>query len=179
MKTLVHLSGLVQNSKLFLAKKINRSTGLLAVLAIAALTFAGCEENMWLKSEKKLRNNLEGTWTRLWVTKVVTVNESWTFRDGVIVIVSTELTTNSLDDGYIDLNTSDNKDTVTYDVGNYSVDAKVDNAYLRLSNLEENIIEAAKQGLSAKWTIVDIDGSLLYIAAENSSAIIQREFEKK
>jgi hypothetical protein len=147
--------------------------------ALITITFTSCEENMWLRSEKKLRNDIQGTWNRLFVTSHVTANEYWTFKDGVIAITTVEITGSSLDDGYADVNKTDGQDTLTLDYGNYNVDAKIDNAYLRLSGLEENIIESAKQGLNAKWTIVDIDSKTFYIAAENGSAIIQREFEKK
>jgi len=151
---------------------------MVSVLILIAITFAGCEENMWLKSEKKLRGKIEGSWTRLQVSANYSSDEIWTYRDGVIVIVTTEKKSNGTDEGYADFNKSD-LDTLVLDVGNYSLDAKIDNAYLKLSGLEENIVESAKQGLNAKWTIVDIDGSVLYIAAENGSAVIQREFEKR
>lgn len=153
---------------------------ILALFVILALIgFSSCEENMWLRSEKKVRNKLEGTWNRLFVTSVISKNETWNFANGVVVIVETEKIDNHTDDGFIDLNKTDNVDTITVDYGNYSVDAKIDNVYLKLSNLEENVVESAKQGLSAKWTFVDIDNHIMYIAADNGAAIVQREFEKK
>lgn len=151
----------------------------ISLLFLISLTFSSCEENMWLRSEKKLRGKIEGSWSRLFVTSNVTNNETWTFNDGVLVIDITEKTPNNKDDNYDDSNDADGLDTLYMDYGNYSVDANLDNAYLKLDNLEKFTIESAKQGLNAKWTIVDIDGGILYIAAENGSAIIQREFEKK
>lgn len=147
-------------------------------LCLMAIGFYSCEENMWLKSEKKLRNNLEGTWNKLFVTANVSSIETWTFKDGVILIVGTEKKDNGIDDGYTDLVTNDKLDTLMLDAGNFSVDAKIDNSYIKLYNLEETVIESAKQGLNGKWTIVDIDSDILYIAADNGSAIIQREFQK-
>lgn len=148
-------------------------------IIFVVLFLSSCEENMWLRSEKKVRNELEGNWNRLSMTKNVIKIETWSFKDGVVVITETEMVPNNLDDGFKDLNTSDGLDTVTIDVGNFSLDTKLNNVFLRLSELEKNVVESAKQGLNAKWTIVDIDKNLLFIAADNGSAIIQREFEKK
>ena len=149
------------------------------LLLMAVFAFSSCEENMWLRSEKKLKSQIQGTWSRIPLQANAKKDETWTIRDGVIAIAETEKQNNGKDDGYKDMNTSDNLDTLVYDLGNYSVDAKLDNAYIRLSGLEEDVVESAKQGLSAKWTIVDIDNSILVLAAENGSAVIQREFEKK
>jgi hypothetical protein len=150
----------------------------LFLLALMVTGFYSCEENMWLKSEKKLRGQVEGSWNRLYPGAGVQVYETWTFKDGVVSIVITEKEHNTTDEGYADFNKTD-VDTISVDYGNFSIDTKIDNAYLKLSNLEKNVVESAKQGLNAKWTIVDISGTILYIAAENGSAIIQREFEKK
>jgi|GEM_PF-699035 len=155
------------------------ATGKISLAVLLVAGFISCEENMWLKSEKKLRGQIEGTWDKLFVTSHVYTNETWEFKDGTILITVTEKTDNHFDDGYVDLNKADGLDTMIMDLGNYSINAKIDNAYLTLSNLEENVVESAKQGLNAKWTIVDISNGGMYIAADNGTAIIQREFEKE
>ncbi len=171
--------------QLFINEKIRFKTGriirsLSGIVLFVSLVIgmSGCEENMWLRSEKKLRGKIEGSWNKLFVTQQVVSKETWTFKDGVLVITGVEKNPNSIDDGIADVVQNDGSDTLSMDIGNYSIDAKIDNAYLKLSNLEKNVVESAKQGLNGKWTIVDIDNNTLYIAAENGSAIIQREFEK-
>jgi hypothetical protein len=133
----------------------------LLVLAFSfmLLTVVGCENNDLLLSEKKLNSKIQNNWKVLSPSTTIDYNEIWSFRDGKVVIVSKDET------GV--------EKTVT---GTYSVDTKINNAYVTLSgfNFENQIASHwLASELNRKWTIVELDNGIMYLSGKDDKNVIR------
>jgi hypothetical protein len=65
-------------------------------------------------------------------------------------------------------------------VANFNVDADIFNAYLNLEIRSGNNINDQNLVLVPSWEFVELDGDVLYIAADNASgtSVLQKEFFK-
>jgi hypothetical protein len=133
----------------------------LLVLAFSfmLLTVVGCENNDLLLSEKKLNSKIQNNWKVLSPSTTIDYKEIWSFRDGKVVIVSKDET------GV--------EKTVT---GTYSVDTKINNAYVTLSgfNFENQIASHwLASELNRKWTIVELDNGIMYLSGKDDKNVIR------
>jgi hypothetical protein len=133
----------------------------LLVLAFSfmLLTVVGCENNDLLLSEKKLNSKIQNNWKVLSPSTTIDYKEIWSFRDGKVVIVSKDET------GV--------EKTVT---GTYSVDTKINNAYVTLSGFTyENQIAShwLASELNRKWTIVELDNGIMYLSGKDDKNVIR------
>jgi hypothetical protein len=123
------------------------------------LTVVGCENNDLLLSEKKLNSKIQNNWKVLSPSTTIDYKEIWSFRDGKVVIVSKDET------GV--------EKTVT---GTYSVDTKINNAYVTLSgfNFENQIASHwLASELNRKWTIVELDNGIMYLSGKDDKNVIR------
>jgi hypothetical protein len=151
-------------------------------LFLAAIFLSSCEDSMFLKSEKVLKNKIRKTWQMdafgnqalIYFIGGDTVyyNEFWTFKDDKLYTIR-ELVNpgNFYDFGTVDSVQNDNKDTV--DIATFSIDTKIFNAYLKLT-----LISGGTQYFVDKWEIIELDSDILDIAADDpgGSGVIQYEF---
>jgi len=130
------------------------------------MTFASCENNDLLLSEKKLNSKIQNNWKVLSASTTVDYNEIWSFSDGNIVIASK-------DEAGI-------QHTVT---GHYAIDTKINNAYITLSgfNYPNQIASHWKsEELNRKWTIVQLDNGVMYISGiDNNNVLRSIEFVQR
>ena len=132
---------------------------LLLAFSFMLLTFVGCENNDMLLSEKKLNSKIQNNWKVLSPSTITDYNETWSFRDGNVVIVSKDKT--------------GAEKSVT---GKYSIDAKINNAYLTLSGFNyQNQIAShwLASELNRKWTIVELDNGIMYISGIDDKNVIR------
>ena len=132
---------------------------LLLAFSFMLLTFVGCENNDMLLSEKKLNSKIQNNWKVLSPSTITDYNETWSFRDGNVVIVSKDKT--------------GAEKSVT---GKYSIDAKINNAYLTLSDFNyQNQIAShwLASELNRKWTIVELDNGIMYISGIDDKNVIR------
>ncbi len=162
---------------------------------------AGCDSNWnWFRSEKKIKQQLEGTWRRIYL-EITSEREFWTFSDGKIDIFRNDTAaysftivcdtctcnfpftcpTSCCDNGLVDLNFKDGNDTIIIDAGNFSVDANLISACV----ITKDLTSTGESNYNFKWTIVELDERILYIVADKVDAAgivvgnIQREFIKQ
>ena len=132
---------------------------LLLAFSFMLLTVVGCENNDLLLSEKKLNSKIQNNWKVLSPSTTIDYKEIWSFRDGKVVIVSKDET------GV--------EKTVT---GTYSVDTKINNAYVTLSgfNFENQIASHwLASELNRKWTIVELDNGIMYLSGKDDKNVIR------
>ncbi|HNQ12743.1 MAG TPA: hypothetical protein PKH65_04145 [Bacteroidia bacterium] len=129
------------------------------------LSFSSCENKQWLQSEKKLKKEIQGSWQRIYASPSIENRyEHWIFNDGAIYITKRNT------DGSID----------TTDHGKYRIDATMFEPFLITSDLEQHVPNVSMEKLNGKWTIVELEDGILYIAHQpENSGVIQREFIKK
>jgi hypothetical protein len=133
---------------------------LMCVLLSGLFLTSGCENNEILLSEKKLNNELTGSWKIVAPRPVSDYDETWTFANGVVTISSVNGTKNI---------------AVT---GNYSVDTKFSKAFIRLSGFNFPPTERLSSGFTAadlnrKWTLVQLDEKVLYISTTDDRGAIR------
>ena len=178
----------VKNIYLILFHYFNTMKTFKLLFVSALIVFSSCENFTWFQSEDTVKKEIQGTWERqfLSVNEITYFHEYWDFKDGKVHVFSHDLTPydpacthmqNYCDEGYPDLIRTDGNDTIILDSGNYAIDAKIDKVFLNtteLTAIDEN-------NYNHKWTIVDIDNSILYIAADKTdlTGIVQREFNKQ
>ena len=132
---------------------------LLLAFSFMLLTFVGCENNDLLLSEKKLNSKIQIKWKVLSASTSTDYNEIWSFRDGKVVIVSKDET--------------GAEKSVS---GTYSIDAKINNAYITLSGFNyPNQIAShwLASELNRKWTIVELDNGVMYISGVDDKNVIR------
>ncbi|HKR03075.1 MAG TPA: hypothetical protein VJY62_00460 [Bacteroidia bacterium] len=152
----------------------------------AVMFFYSCENFDWFRSEDTMNKQIQGTWSREFLTNNQKV-ELWTFKEGRLKVFSYDLapydtnckyTTGNCDEGLYDVNRKDGNDTLILDSGSYSIDAKLTVSYLKTNELVSNGVE---YNYTYKWTIIQIDDKILELVADRKDAAgnIQREFEKE
>lgn len=151
------------------------------ILAGTCLFLFGCENFTWFQSEGTVNKQIQGTWKREFL-RIIDQHEEWTFKDGKINVIRYDLQDTCVgyycDQGIRDVNFFDKNDTILLDTGNYNVDAKIDKVFLKTTDFKASQPE---NNYNHKWTIVEIDGEILYIAADGTDdiGVVQREFVKK
>ncbi len=143
---------------------------LLILAGLLSMTFISCEQNDLLLSEKKLNEKIQKTWKVLFSNSNDS-KERWTFSNGEVVL--------NYDKVYPDT-------TINYSfIGNYSIDARFSKAYVKLSafsfpdSLKFTNSLFTAEDLNRAWTIVMLDGDVLYLSAtDNRGAIRSLEFVK-
>ena len=143
---------------------------------VMTFLFTACEDNMFLRSEKNLKKEIQHVWKREFLT-FSTYEEDWNFVNGKVYITRIEFNGNdTLDNGLIDLNTHDNVDT--FDISEYSINAKIFNSFIKFSTFsaDSSVIQ-----YNTEWTIVELSDNVLYLATDgpHGSGVLQREFTKK
>ncbi len=130
------------------------------LLAGVFMCFISCESNHFLKSEKKLKSDIVGTWNRVLFGNEL--EESWTFVDGNLKI----------------LQPSRHGDTL--DVGTYSIDATLTTPYLKIENTTYTNQNPGGDTYNYKWSIIKLDNKVLEIASESDNGgLAQIEFIKQ
>lgn len=177
-------------------------------LLLPVLIFVGCEDNMVLRSSKKMKEELQGTWKRnhLGVIPYFSCNtgggnatnyyfqEYWIFKGDRLYTVYNFTTAPSCGFSYPDAGTKDlSIDTIGssqfthYDkidtniVANFDVDANVFRAFLNLDFISgNNDTVISDNNLVPEWEFVELEDNRLYIAADNETgtAVLQKEFYK-
>lgn len=145
---------------------------LLFILAgLLSITFISCEQNDLLLSEKKLNEKIQKTWKVLYSNSNDS-HETWNFSNGEVVL------------NFKRYNGS-NVSLDTTLIGNYSIDARFSKAYVKLSGFSySDTLGVTNSGFSAEdlnraWTIVLLDGDVMYLSAtDNRGAIRSIEFMK-
>jgi hypothetical protein len=132
---------------------------LILAFSFMLLTVVGCENNDLLLSEKKLNSKIQNKWKVLSASTTTDYNEIWSFRDGKVVIVSKDET--------------GAEKSVT---GTYTIDTKINNAYVTLSGFNyQNQIAShwLASELNRKWTIVELDNGVMYISGIDDKNVIR------
>lgn len=155
------------------------------LFAMAVVVFSSCEDSMVLKSEKKMKKDLQGTWKRdfqgrhLFVkvgTDSVFYDENWIFSDDQFYTTYNYYIQNSLDVGTPDINLNDNVDTAI--ISKFKVDAKLTRAFLKFQLISGG--NDSNVTYIDKWEFVTLKNSVLYLATDNpdNNGVAQREFYK-
>jgi hypothetical protein len=147
---------------------------LMALAGLVMISLTGCEQNDLLLSEKKLNEKIQKTW------KVIFANsndshETWSFNGGGVAI---------------NLKKYDTNNNITFDttlLGNYSIDAKLTKAYVKLSGFtfgDSTSVTYTNSNFKAvdlnrAWTIVVLENDVMYLSAtDNAGAIRSLEYIK-
>lgn len=179
-----------------------------SILACMVLLFTSCEDNMFLRSSKKMKEELQGTWKRNHLGIIPCFNcntgggniakyyfqEYWIFKDDRLYTVYEFSSPVQCGINYPDIGTKDfsidtvgTNDFIHFDkvdtniVANFSVDAKVFKAFLNLEFVSGNTdTTASDNNLVPSWEFVELEDNRLYIAADNQTgnAVLQKEFYK-
>jgi hypothetical protein len=179
----------------------------LVLLSIVVL-MSGCEDNMVLRSSKKMKDELQGTWKRnhLGVIPFFACNtgggnsinyyfqEYWIFKGDRLFTVYNFTTAPSCGSTYPDIGTKDlSIDTIgtnqfvhfdktdTNIVASFDVDANVFRAFLSLEFISgNNDTIISDNNLVPEWEFVELEDNRLYIAADNETgtSVLQKEFYK-
>jgi len=143
----------------------------------SVVLFSSCEDNMILRSEKKMKKELQGTWERQFLGDTsIHFREYWTFSGSNLYTTFIENNPpDIIDNGAVDVTLADNVDTVV--ISGFKVDAKITRAYLKLQLVDRGV-DTTK--FVDKWEFVQLDGSVLYLATDdpNGNSVLQLEFLK-
>ena len=145
---------------------------------------SSCEDSMILKSEKKMKQDLQGTWERqtqgLYPVFRCGVDsfyftENWVFSGNNYYTVFFYEAANTCDRGTPDLNLLDKADTAI--VGTFKVDTRIFDAFLKLQWISG---ADTLTPFIDKWEFVTLDKDVLYLATDDprSNSVVQREFYK-
>ena len=178
------------------------------VLLSTAMVFTSCEDNMVLRSSKKMKEELQGTWKRnhLGIIPYFACNTGggnstnyyfqayWIFKADRLYTVYNFTLAPSCGSSYPDVGTQDfSMDTIggtqfihfdkidTNIVANFDVDADVFRAFLNLDFISgNNDTIVSDNNLVPEWEFVELEDNRLYIAADNETgtAVLQKEFYK-
>lgn len=188
---------------------IDMKTTLKIILVLLILSpLAGCEDNMFLRSKKKMKEELQGTWKKnhlgnnpSFVCNIAPnnsteffVQEYWIFKDDRLYTVYDYSTSPTCGFTYPDIGTPDlsldtlasgqyvhfdNSDTNV--VAGFSIDTDVFKAFLNLEFISgNNDTLVSDNNLVPEWEFVELEDNRLYIAADNASGntVLQMEFYK-
>ena len=164
---------------------IMRSRVFLFITMVVLLS--SCEDNMLLRSEKKLKKDLQGTWLRSFQglpslascgTADIPYSEYWTFKDNRLVTYYIYESVSSCDVGTFDSLYSDKNDTVI--VSDFKIDTKVFNSFLKLQLISGASDTAGNNLFVDKWEFIELSDNVLYLAANDPSGngAVQREFSR-
>lgn len=146
-------------------------------LLFVAVLLTACEDNMWLRSEKKLKEKIQGTWEREMLGDTnFHFREQWIFSGDMLHTVYYELDSpDLLDSGTKDSVLSDNADTVVKT--KFTIDTRITRAFLKLQLIDRGV---DTNTFVDKWEFVELDDKVLYLATDDpvSNSVLQREFFK-
>lgn len=146
-------------------------------LLFFTVLLTACEDNMWLRSEKKLKEKIQGTWEKETLGDTnIHYREQWIFEGDMLHTVFIETEPPDIDDsGTADSVISDNRDTVVKT--NFTIDTRLTRAFLKLQLIDRGVDTTT---FVDKWEFVELDDKVLYLATDDpvSGAVLQREFFK-
>lgn len=144
---------------------------------ICLILFSSCEDNMILRSEKKMKSELQGKWEREFLGDTsIHYREYWTFEGSKLyTTLSVKNPPDLVDNGAVDITLADNVDTVI--ITGFKVDAKILRAYLKFQLIDKGVDTTV---FVDKWEFITLDGGVLYLATDdpNSNTVLQVEFKK-
>jgi hypothetical protein len=147
----------------------------LFLFVIAVPLFSSCEDNMFLRSEKKMKSELQGVWQREFLGDTsIHYNEYWIFNGDYLYTAIEQTSGGSTGDVCApDANDVDNSDTSV--ITHFKIDARIFRAYLKLQPSF-----ACDTDFVDNWEFVELEDDVLYIAADNplGPGVFQREFFK-
>lgn len=143
---------------------------------------------MFLKSEKKMKDDLQGTWLRNFQgtypvishcpakDDTIYVTEFWKFEGNKLYTTFHYDPPLSCDRGTVDGNPDDHIDTVV--ISQFKIDTRIFDAFLKfqfISGVNDSVIT-----LPDKWEFVTLDDDVLYLATDNAdnTSVLQMEFSK-
>lgn len=136
---------------------------------------SSCEDSMVLRSEKKMKKEIQGTWEREFLgDTAVHYSEQWIFNGDKLYTVLTELDSPDFyDNGAPDSTIADNRDTSV--IAKFEIDAKITRAYLKFQLVNGDTIRFID-----KWEFVTLDNDVLYLATDDpeTNTVLQLEFAK-
>ncbi len=136
---------------------------------------SSCEDNMVLRSEKKMKKEIQGTWQREFLgDTAVHYQEQWIFKDDKLYTVFTRNDPPDIyDDGAPDSTIADNKDTSI--VSKFEIDTKISRAYIKFQ-----LVYGDTTRFIDKWEFVTLDSDVLYLATDDpqTNTVLQLEFAK-
>lgn len=163
----------------------------LLILTLGIL-FASCEDNMLLRSEKKLKQDLQGTWQRSFQglpayvdcdgdngsIPAIPISEYWTFKDNRLVTFFVYESVPLCEVGTPDSTRADRNDTIV--LSDFKIDAKVFKAFLKLQLISGAVDSSGNSQFVDKWEFVELSNDVLYLAADDpaGSGAVQREFSR-
>src|SRR5258705_7986218 len=129
---------------------------LLFALISFAMLFWSCETNHYFQSEKKLKSEIQRTWTLVRIPATEDAEE-WTFSEGKIARLRFNASSGTLKSE-----------------ASYSVSTTLSNAYLEIEGLP------SLDQLDGKWNIIELNKDDLIIALKKGgSGVLEREFVPK
>ena len=152
---------------------------------ITLIAFSSCEDSMFLKSEKKMKEDLQGTWLRSFQGinpyfrcngDTIYYDEYWTFEGENLYTTLNYDQPINCDRGTPDSVVADAIDTAI--VSGFKIDTRIFNAFLKLQLISGG-------GDSAyvfvdKWEFITLDDQVLYLATDDpkGNSVLQVEFLK-
>ena len=152
------------------------------------ITFSACEDSMFLKSENKMEDDIQGKWLRNFQGRTIYIANCPVLHDTVEVTEQWEFVGNMLyttfqydpplacDRGTVDLDLTDDIDTVV--VSQFKIDTRIFDAFLKFQ-----FISGTADSVSSfpdKWEFITLDDDVLYLATDNvnNTGVLQLEFSK-
>jgi len=133
---------------------------------------------MFLKSEKKMKEDLQGRWQREFLgDSSIHQYEFWTFSGSHLYTTYTvHDPPDQKDDGAPDVTLADNVDTII--ISGFKVDTKTFRAYLKFQLITRGLNDSTP--FYDKWEFVTLEDNVLYLATDNvdGTSVEQREFLK-
>ena len=147
---------------------IMKSRFAILILFLLGLTsFYSCQKQEYLKSEKEIKKELQGTWILSPIPRYDTIRnpysvnehlETWTFNDTKVTIVNNGQTS----------------------ISTYSVKTTLSKAEFFLDGITPVFTPPARMRNNGTWQIVKLDDRILSIASDKDGAtgLTQLEFHK-
>jgi hypothetical protein len=158
---------------------------LIAVFIVAV--FSSCEDNMILKSEKKMKSDIQGTWQKSLQGREALLScasfgdsipyvEYWTFKDDMLYTTFEYQIPVSCDRGTPDSTYLDGIDTAI--VSKFKIDTKLFSAFIKFQVISGT--GDSTYSFIDKWEFVTLDKDVLYLATDDpkSNSVVQLEFYK-
>ena len=119
------------------------------------ITLCSCEQSMFLRSEKKMNEKIQGAWA-FYPLMPSDQKESWTFKDKRI--------------------TRNDSSAVTIDVGDYVIKTTLSSVYITISGFKTD------NPYNNKWEIITLDKNTLVMVTKykdpGTSSLFERDFSR-
>ena len=133
---------------------------------------------MFLRSEKKMKEELQGKWQREFLgDSSIHHSEFWIFEgDNLYTTYTLFDPPDQNDDGAPDLTIADNSDTIV--ISGFKIDTKTFRAYLKFQLITRGLNDTTP--FYDKWEFVTLEDGVLYLATDNvdGTTVLQQEFFK-